>query len=89
MKRDEIRLVQSVLALNRPELNVHKKRETAEAEYKLRLNLWESVRDDLARSIKMRNPQFNLTLFLEGCAGEVRKPVTLDMEGKKHGKAKG
>ena len=88
MKRDEIRLVQSVLALNRPQLNIHKRKETATAEHKLQMNLWEMIRDDFARTIKMRNPQFNLTLFLEGCAGTVREPVTLDMEGGQRGKAK-
>jgi len=79
MKKDEIRIVQSVLALNRPK----------ESDKRL-FAAWEQMVADFARVIKMRNSRFVDSLFLEACHGEsgARKPVTL--EGKfrevNHGK---
>lgn len=67
MKRDEIRLVQSVLAANRPDRRAVKERV-----------LWERIRDDMAKSIRMSNPLFNHTLYMEGCEGIARKPETIN-----------
>lgn len=89
VKRDEIRLIQSVMALNKPRPltdNVRGaiRRGLLEAENKL----WLQIRNDFIHTLKLRNPKFVEQLFVEGCDNKPRKPVTIDHEEIHHASSK-
>lgn len=87
MKRDEIRVIQSVMALNKPDPPKKSASRAAHVVYGANSALWEQLRDDFIRTLKMRNPKFVEQLFIEGCDMKPRKPVTIDHEDFEYAKS--
>jgi hypothetical protein len=67
MTRDDIRIVQSVLALNKPNMTGGKLPLATEIELRRQ---WRQIVDDMADSIRLANPRFDLERFLIGCNAE-------------------